>query len=260
MLRASKPISRRDFGKWVLRGGVLVPALRGLVPVRAQIIRARNLIQPLNSAGGGGATPVFVGITNGTNSSGTTIAVTRTLTASNWVAVCVGWEDVTNTSCTVADNSGGANTYTGGTLANGQTANAGPLCQMFYALVSSGGSRTITATFGASSGFSCISVVEFSGGLSALDVQGAANGNSPAPATSNFTTTTANEALVCCAKNYGGSAATPQTNWTEDVDNTSSNGFEVQHRIVSATGTYNGAATYAGGQDQDWTIVAMAFK
>lgn len=248
-------LNRRRFGKWILKGGILVP-FSGRV-IRAQVCRPNNLFTPSIVSGGGGATPAYVGITNATNGSGLTISLTRSFTTGNTAMVCVGWEDVAVATCVVTD---GVNTYTGLTLANGQTAGAGPLCQMFRCININGGSRTILATFGASAGFSCMSVVEFSGGITAFDVEGFSTGplNNTTAITSNFTTTAANEALVCAVKNYGGAAATPQASWTEVVDNTGSNGFEVQYRIVSATGTFSGSATYSPAQD--YAIVAAGFK
>jgi hypothetical protein len=48
-------LSRRAFGKWVVRGGMLVP-FTALPALRGQIIRRSNLVIPIAAGGGGGPT------------------------------------------------------------------------------------------------------------------------------------------------------------------------------------------------------------
>lgn len=84
-------LSRRNFGKWILKGGILVPLVNGIIPVRAQIKRP-NILIPLNS---GGAAPTFDAASAGT--SGTAVAsltYAHTCSGSNRLLfVVVGYGD-----------------------------------------------------------------------------------------------------------------------------------------------------------------------
>jgi hypothetical protein len=129
-------------------------------------------------------TITYVGQANGSDGTGatsTTIATSSTfnLTTGDHVFVHVRWEE-TSTTCSVADDNGGGNSYTGLTTHN-STAGTDAYSKLFYCLAANGGATTTwTATFGAARAYRSIRVMVFSstGALTydSVDVGGSDNG------------------------------------------------------------------------------------
>lgn len=180
------------------------------------------------------------------------IRLTNNVATGNTVVVGLGFEE-TDFQWTASDNQG--NTYTAMTKTNQSSVMWG---QMFRAVNVTGASPliiTLTNNSASDSRFIKAGMFELSG-ITALDAEATAgNGTDNLPDTGNVTTVNNVEVLICIVTNYGGHACTPQTDWTEAYD---ANGFEMQYRVTSATGTFEGAGTLAGSANH--TALMAAFK
>lgn len=194
-----------------------------------------------------------VGLTteNTNDAGGTTMTVTRTLTAGNAVIVAVAWA-TTGVTCTV-DHGEGA--YTS---ARKQAFGTTDFVEVFYFLSVAGGATTITATFSASATFRRMNGHEVSGlaASGVLDQVNSATGTGTALSAGNITTTQADEYLFAGFSHFTSATFTAGTGWTAGgtpgVD-----GFN-EYRIPTATGTFTGNCTASASAD--WIAVVASFK
>lgn len=206
-----------------------------------------------NTAAGGGGTPAFVEVQNATpSSSASTLDFTITVAANATVVCATGWEDAARTVTCSSSIDGAFTALTAHSQASEMYG------RMFYKTGLTAGTHTITFSYGATTAFVKGAGIELSG-VTSIDAEatpGATGLGSSSPATTGNVTTVNNvEALVCFTMNYVAATSTPQTNWTEDYD---IGGFSAQHRITSATGTYNGSTTTSA--DGSTVIFMAAFK
>lgn len=142
-------------------------------------------------------------------SSGTTVAVTLTVSAGSTLVVWVTWDDTNTATCSVADPTNG--TYTAGSV-NNDTGDSQAF-QRFFKQNVAAGSTTITATFGAGVDFRGIAVAEVTGAVttggsdgSSGNIQASPPGTSADAITTASMTNAAQPALiVACSMNVTGS-------------------------------------------------------
>ncbi len=93
-----------------------------------------------------------------TSQTSVTVAYTKAQTAGNLNVVIVGWNDTTNVVSSILDTNG--NTYV---LAVGPTRRSPVSQSIYYARNIAGGSNSVTVSFGGSTAFPDIRVLEYSG-------------------------------------------------------------------------------------------------
>lgn len=205
----------------------------------------------LAAGGGGGGTITFVGVSNGTEESDGSQAVTRTITAGNLLVIAYKHEDSASVP-SISDSVG--NTYTTVVRTN-VTGNS--YCGISYAKnITGGASVVITINFGGGLSHN-FSVLEFAGAslTAPLDTFAHGVGTGTAVDTFNMSTANASEGLVCVISRYNAGTVTEQATWTEDYDTSA---LEVQHLITTVSGTYKGSGTI--NSSMIWASCVAAFK
>jgi len=175
----------------------------------------------------------------------TSITMPGTTAAGN---VIVLWAETGNAVSLTAGSWDGTNSYVAGP-ASGSLDN---LTRGYAQNVAAGGPYTITPTFSGAAGGTFLLAAEYGGlAASAFDVSGAAqSGTSTAMASGSASTNFPNEIIVGLFDS-GGSAV-------NSGFNTLRTGKLIMDRSVSATGSYNSAATIA--PSAFWDIGMMAFQ
>jgi hypothetical protein len=159
-------------------------------------------------------------------SSVTTVTLTRTAGAINNLIIVSGYSSLRGSALTISDTQG--NTWN---TANPDFDDAtnGTRCQSWYALAKNTSSTTITVTRGAGSGFTGMTLDEFTGNhtTAPLDQVNHSTAGASGTPTSPSITPTANDELI----------------WLLGVDS------------VTAVGNIDGSAATKGGDDgaQDWS-------
>ena len=193
-----------------------------------------------------------VGLTteNSNDASGTTMTVTRTVTAGNALIVQVAWAN--NVTCSVNHGDG---TYTS---ARKQDVGTTDHLEVFYFLNSTGGAKTITATFSAGATFRRMNGHEVSGlaASGVLDQTNGATGNGTALSAGNITTTQNDEYLYAGFSHFVTATFTEGTGWTP-AGTPGPDGFN-EYRIPTATGTFTGNCTASA--TADWIAIVASFK
>lgn len=180
------------------------------------------------------------------------------------VVVTIGYGLATSPTISVADNSGGGNTYA---LAEQQdlTTGANAHCAILYSVLVGAltTSHTITATFSGNVNYPnglAYKTTPTVGTTVTLDQHSGAKGSSTAAASGSVTTTGTDEILFGGVTiSVTGTSLTEGAGWTEvDVySSTSTKSMGGMYRIEAGTGSFNADATIA---NSDWAAVIAAFK
>ena len=189
------------------------------------------------------------------------------LSAGDFVAVCVRWAASTATISTVTDTA--SNTYAdsgaGRVQVDGVTDS---WTQLFYAYnTSANASNVVTVTFSGTAGYQAVIASEYSGVQTSADPKDVGNtgtANNQASVTSgSFTPSVANEvAIACVSKNGSTSTITAGTNYTVRTQQFSAipnyvNGIE--DRIGAPVSSQTASASVGAGTDF-WSIIVYTFK
>jgi type II secretory pathway pseudopilin PulG len=215
------------------------------------------------TSGGGGISHVQTAASTN-EASATTIAQAfpAAVNGGNLIVVAVSWDTASSTTVTCSDNQN--NTYATAINTNDATnTQAQAIC---YALNASGGSTTVTATFGAASVSRRIIVHEYSGVATTAPVDitrgQAANGTT---ATDNITstagtTTTAGDLIFGAVVETaaGTSSITAGTGFTQRNTVAADTTMATQDRIQAATGSI--ASTQTFNAAQRYVAQMVAFK
>lgn len=216
-------------------------------------------------AGGGGATPAFVGFATNSAfaSSGSNTTAAITCTSGNCLVAHVSWEQKYHSVFLSDDKTNLWN-------ALGQTNRSGDAFgQIFWASNITGGTVTLTVTAIVTNSPSYttnthnlgVVIVEASGCsiTSPYDKSSKDNAFGTSVASGLQTTTSANELLLAFVKNVNGKAMNPQASWTEFDDNPTF-GLEAQYRVVTSTGSYQGAASTSDTNNAQMTCCFITLK
>lgn len=179
------------------------------------------------------------------------------------VVVMVGYGLGSTPTLSMADNSGGGNTWTLAERSD-KTTNNTPHSAIFYSILVGAltTSHAITVTPGTNFNFPLIMAYKTTPTASTtvtLDQHTQATGQSTTPSSGNVTTTGTDEILFGMVCTGNGQTLTAGTGWTllpTQVGN-STKRLDGEYRIESATGTFtaNGTITSA-----DWADCIAAFK
>jgi len=192
--------------------------------------------------------------------SGTTVAITVTVSAGSTLVVWVTWDDTATKSCSVADPTNGS--YTSGPV-NNDTA-ASQCLQRFYRQNVVAGSTTITATFGATTDFRGIGVAEVTGAVTTGGADGSSGNIQAAPGTGTDAITTASMTnaaqpalIVACSMDVTGSAVPAAgTGFTSNGSNASLLWRVESKRLTTTSSTQAATFTAGAGGGSDGYITA----
>lgn len=160
---------------------------------------------------GNGAAPAG----SASSGAGTTVSQAITLTAGRLGVACCEWNSTSATG-SVADNLGNTWTPIAGSLAT--TATGGFSCQIFWSIMTSGGSATVTLTTSSSTTSRLLDVLEFTGGPASapVDASNAANGTSTV--SSATVTTVADHDLVVFHTVVESASGGNNSGWTNALE------------------------------------------
>ena len=188
-------------------------------------------------------------ITSGTVNS---LAFTNPNTAGNLIVVYVAW----NNTGPVALSDSRGNTYTSVAPATAWGSTNSWRSQLFYAKNISGGTNTVTATFGmAITSFGKLLIHEYSGldRNNPLDASATSIGTTNAMNSGSATTTNGDDLIFGAGSSSGGVNAAG-TGFTSRLNG---NGSRTEDRNVTSVGSYNATATQNGAR---WVMHMAAFK
>jgi hypothetical protein len=180
-----------------------------------------------------------------------TVAVTfpGAQTAGNLNIVVVGWNDTSSAVTSVKDSAG--NTYT---LAIGPTGGTALQQSIYYASNIVGGSNKVTVTFNQAAAYPDVRILEYHG-VTTLDANAGASGNSTAANSGNATTTSANE-LIFGANTVFTLTGTVGTGFTSRI--ITSDGDIAEDKLVTTAGSNSATATLSSVGP--WVMQMVAFK
>ncbi len=192
--------------------------------------------------------------TSGALATHATIAVST----GDLIVACFAWEGAT-TTVTFSDT---VDTYSVARAVTGHSTNTDFWATVGYTTATTTGSRTITATPGASRPFRKLRVYSYTptAGTSLVLDSGAgatASGNSTNPSAGAVTTAGAGCAQVFFPA-YNSKAMDPGTGWTEESEFNYSSALSTEHRIYTSGGSITGDATWPA--NDDWIAILTAFK
>jgi hypothetical protein len=249
-----RKLSRRNFGKWVIRGGILVPFTSIIVPRAASIIVSGNSLsaKPIAAAGGGGGNDIAFRSKNQVIGTGGNATVTEPgSAAANDVFVAVA---ICANAATLTRPTGWTPLYSG---------TSGTSFKYDVSYIRRGGSApSLVWTIG-SSVYREVHVMAYSGvdTTTAIDAQstGVVN-NSTNPDPDSVTTTAANSMVVIVGINWNGSSPSwAHAAYTIRSDNTAGNDV-VMAELKKATAGAENPANFTGapfGADQFAASVAL---
>ena len=191
-------------------------------------------------------------ITSGTVNS---LAFTNPNAAGNLIVVYVAW----NNTGSVALSDSRGNTYTSVAPATAWGSTNSWRSQLFYAKNISGGTNTVTATFGtAITSFGRLLIHEYSGldRNNPLDASATSIGTTSAMNSGSATTSNAND-LIFGAASSSSSVTAAGTGFTSRLNAIGANGSRTEDRNVTSVGSYNATATQNGAR---WVMHMAAFK
>ena len=180
------------------------------------------------------------------------LAFTNPNTAGNLIVVYVAW----NNTGSVALSDSRGNTYTSVAPATAWGSTNSWRSQLFYAKNISGGTNTVTATFGtAITSFGKLLIHEYSGldRNNPLDASATSIGTTSAMNSGSATTTNGND-LIFGAGSSSGRVTAAGTGFTSRLNG---NGSRTEDRNVTSVGSYNATATQNGAR---WVMHMAAFK
>lgn len=199
----------------------------------------------------------------------TTIAVSITCTAGNFLVCAVKWETNNGPGATPFAGTNG-NTWNPLTVKDNPDSNSEPRVHLGYAMNVNSGSETVTYTIAGGGGtFRRIKVSEYSGVLTAgafdVEANGAVNDASgtATPVTGTFTTAQADELVYTIAAAYASrtwDTSTVDGNAATLRGTTSSVDCVVSERITTSTISGGTADCHHTGAATRWTIATAAFK
>lgn len=205
---------------------------------------------------------------SGNNNSATTVTATfgGNVVVGNTIAVFIGWYNNTHTLSGVADNLGNGS---GGvyTVVDNPTSHGNAMGAMAYATVTTGGSCTITATFGNNIDDAAITAVEINGvdTTTPLDNSQHLMLGAETPVTTDGTTTgnittTKNGDFIFVGSHHNGNTASVGTNYLNlvTVNGGLSQFYYGEDLIQTSAGNIAGTMTPA--DQHDWVIGIMAFQ
>jgi hypothetical protein len=180
-----------------------------------------------------------------------TVAVTfpGAQTAGNLNIVVVGWNDTSSAVTSVKDSAG--NTYT---LAIGPTSGTALQQSIYYASNIVGGSNKVTVTFNQAAVYPDVRILEYHG-VTTLDANAGASGNSTAANSGNATTTSANE-LIFGANTVFTLTGTTGTGFTSRI--ITSDGDIAEDKVSTTAGSNSAAATLSSAGP--WVMQMVTFK
>jgi hypothetical protein len=198
-------------------------------------------------------TPItFVQVGASTPASATSVAIpyTSAQTAGDLNVVVIGWNDAVSTIGSVTDSAG--NIYQ---PAVGMLRATGLSQAIYYASKIAGGANTVTVTFNQAAYGADIRILEYSG-VSALDVNCGAVGNSTNSSCGPVSTTSAHE-LIFAAATVSTVNTGPGPGFTARII-TKSDGDIAEDETVNTTGSYTSTAPLSpAGQ---WVMQMATFK
>jgi hypothetical protein len=171
-------------------------------------------------------------------------------TAGDFNIVAIGWNDNKANIASVTDTLGNAYSQANGVLRNSALSQT-----IYYAANIKSGRNTVTVKFsGAGANIPDLRILEYSG-LTALDVNSGGTGTAVNAASSNATTTNANDLIFGAAMTVTGASA--GSGFTSRLV-TSPCADLAEDKIVSTTGSYNATATMTSVGN--WIMQMAAFQ
>ena len=170
-------------------------------------------------------------------------------TAGNLNIVVVGWNDTTSAVTLVKDSAG--NTYT---LAIGPTVGTALQQSIYYSANIVGGSNTVTVTFNQAAAYPDVRILEYHG-VTTLDANAGASGNSTAANSGTATTTSANE-LIFGANTVFTLTGAVGTGFTSRI--ITSDGDIAEDKVVTTAGSNSATATLSSAGP--WIMQMVTFK
>jgi len=198
------------------------------------------------------ATITFVQVQSSTPTSATSVAVPYSYAqaAGDLNVVVVGWNDTVSTISSVTDSAG--NVYH---PAAAMLRGTGLSQAIYYATKIVGGANTVTVTFNQAAKFVDIRILEYSG-VSTLDVNCGAAGNSTTSSCGPVSTSSANE-LIFAAATVATVNTGPGPGFTARII-TKADGDIAEDEIVNTIGPYTATAPLSpAGQ---WVMQMATFK
>lgn len=223
-----------------------------------------TLLTPPSGGGGGFAAPTFhdSAKSGADNSSGTSTPTADALavTAGDLIVVIVKWEQaLAGSTVTVAD---GTDTYSAATTAQGHTNNDLNM-QMFWAVATTTGTRTITATHSVARTFRRVGAMSFTKGAGATGwalgntVQGT-NGNSNASPSAGSLSATTSCVAVMCSGMYGDRNMTAGSGWIAPAELATAFMACCEYRLLSGAASLTCDASYSAGVE--WLAHGACFN
>jgi IPT/TIG domain-containing protein len=194
------------------------------------------------------------------NRSTVAVPFTAAQTAGNLNVVVVGWSDTSSTIASVTDSNGNSYVLAATTESTAVPASGSPQLgvsqAIYYAKNIVAGTNTVTATFNQNTAVQSVRIVEYTGLDSAhpLDTSVSNTGSVLTADSGAVTTNSANDLLF-----GAGTITTAFTGSGAGFTTVLINGLGdiVEHKVVSAVGSYNATATLGFGS---WAMQMVAFR